>query len=255
MKVMILAAGRGERMKPLTDHCPKPLLKVADIPLIEHHIRRLAAAGFREIVINHAWLGQQIVDYLGNGERWQVNIQYSDESSGALETAGGIAKALPLLTERQGEDSVFGIVNGDVFTDFDFSQWHQDTQCLSIDNSKQGCLYLVTNPEHNKEGDFALNQGIVEPLTENTKSLTYSGLALFKTSFFEQAPASANQNASDAVGEEKKQQQKLALGPMLKTAASQQQLVGKHYQGLWTDVGTPERLSQLEHVLNKTKVK
>ena len=151
MKAMILAAGRGERMRPLTDHTPKPLLKVGSEPLIGWHIRRLKNAGFTEIVINHAWLGEQIEATLGNGAQYGVNIAYSPESTGGLETAGGIATALPLLG-----DAPFLVINGDVFADIDFYAARQAASSLQTSNLLAH-IWLVPNPPHNPEGDFSIS--------------------------------------------------------------------------------------------------
>lgn len=225
MKAMILAAGRGERMKPLTDTCPKPLLKVRGKPLIEYHIERLADAGVRDIVINLAWLGEQIEGYLGDGRKWQVNISYSAEFSGALETAGGIVNALPLLGHEP-----FILVNGDVFTSFDFRQLTQ------LAPQQQGHLYLVDNPAHNSKGDFAIVEGMLTNLSDNKanqQGYTYSGIALFRPEFFHPL------NKRDGV---------VPLGPLLRVAAKQQVLSASKLPGSWTDVGTPERLASLnEH--------
>ncbi len=156
MKAMILAAGRGERMRPLTDRTPKPLLKAGGEALIVHHLRRLHAAGFRDIVINHAWLGRQIEDALGDGAAWGVNIAYSPENEGGLETAGGIATALPLLGNQP-----FLVVNGDVFTDIDFQAAAERAAALA-ERSLLAHLWLVPNPPHHPAGDFALdNSGLL----------------------------------------------------------------------------------------------
>jgi len=233
MKAMILAAGRGERMRPLTDTCPKPLLKVHGIPLIEYHITKLAQCGITEIVINYAWLGEMIAAYLGKGERFGVNITYSHEEQGALETAGGIIKALPLLTNSSGANhanEAFMLINGDVFTDFNFS----DMPTLADD-----CLAhigLIENPEHNKNGDFIFDNHQlknIEHLPDSTikheSTFTFSGLSVFHPDFFS--------------GEHTKQS--LKLGPMLKKAVSQQKVSASLLSCTWTDVGTPERLAFL----------
>ncbi|MCJ8320448.1 MAG: nucleotidyltransferase family protein [Colwellia sp.] len=240
MKAMILAAGRGERMKPLTDSCPKPLLTVKGMPLIEYHISALAKIGVSEIIINHAWLGQQLVDYLGDGNQWQVKIHYSEEQH-ALETAGGIIKALPLL----GEDA-FLIVNGDVFTDFGFN----DIPALPTD--KLAHLWLVNNPVHNLAGDFAIEDGLLQNIAvkargeQGQKSYTYSGIALFKPNFFNQAffddnyfnqsPVTRDTNAA------------LPLAPLLRMMADKNKITASVLSATWTDVGTPERLAQLNEV-------
>lgn len=227
MKAMILAAGRGERMRPLTDHCPKPLLAVDGKPLIEHHIVKLAAIGITDIVINYAWLGDKIRHYLQDGKQWGVNIIYSDESSGALETAGGIKKALPLLGEAP-----FLVVNGDIYTDFDFNQLPE----LSADVDAH--LWLVNNPEHNPQGDFALSDGkLVNKALENKdKCFTFSGIALYRPQFFHQS--SLNTSVQP-------------LAPMLRAAADQQKISATLLDNLWVDVGTPQRLSDLNKSLCK----
>lgn len=232
MKAMILAAGRGERMRPLTDHCPKPLLKVAGIPLIEYHITKLAAAGFKEIVINHAWLGQKIEQTLGCGERWGVDITYSREGEQALETAGGIIKALPILCENE---DYFLVVNGDVYTD------HMFTQNISLPSGVLAHLWLVANPEHNLKGDFELNGSWVSPIdsSKGESGYTFSGIAVYHQSFFEQKERLSGSS-------------KVApLGPLLRSFAARNKISGEMLSKRWVDVGTPERLQALnEEVRN-----
>jgi len=220
MRAMILAAGRGERMRPLTDHTPKPLLMVGGKPLIVWHIERLAAAGMTELVINHAHLGQQIEDALGDGRQWQVHIQYSAEVT-ALETAGGIAYALPLLGERP-----FVVVNGDVFTDIDYAS-------LALPTGKLAHLVMVDNPPQHAAGDFSLVNGLV--FESATDRLTFSGVGVYHPSLFDSV-----QHGQSA-----------KLAPLLKTAMQQQRVTGQHHHGLWHDIGTPERLEQLDHWLSK----
>ncbi len=238
---MILAAGRGERMKPLTDNCPKPLLKVKGVPLIEYHIKKLAQVGINEIIINHAWLGEMIESTLKDGSQWQVNIRYSSESQ-ALETAGGIINALPLLTgesDRKQSNEPFLLVNGDVFTDFDFS----DIPVLADD--KLAHLWLVKNPEHNLSGDFRIKEGLLQnKLVKNEgeqgdKSYTYSGIALFRPEFFQQGLFQQARTASPS------HISPLPLAPLLKTAAEQGKITASILSDSWTDVGTPKRLAQL----------
>lgn len=223
MKAMILAAGRGERMKPLTDNCPKPLLKVLDTSLIDFHILKLADIGITDIVINLAWLGDKIIEHLQNGERFGVNIQYSWEREGALETAGGIMKALPLLNLKN--DEAFLVVNGDVFIDYDFS----DLPVLPA--NKLAHLWLTNNPEHNLQGDFCLLDGSVKALSlaDKKQTFTFSGIGLYRPSIF-------NQFLSEVV---------MPLAPVLRAAIASEQVSGSLLPGLWTDVGTPERLSHL----------
>jgi len=230
MKAMILAAGRGERMRPLTDHCPKPLLKVNGIPLIEYHIKKLAAAGITDIVINLAWLGQTIVDYLQDGKAFGVNIQYSWEDDIALETAGGIIQALPLLMNKPNGDQQqpFLVVNGDVFCEYDFSQLPVLTP------STLAHLFLVPNPKHNLTGDFCLHSGVVTNLKMKSESasFTYSGIGLYRVAFFQQF-------------EQEKYKKVQPLAPLLRVAAENKQITGQLLSGNWTDVGTPLRLQQL----------
>lgn len=222
MRAMILAAGRGERMRPLTDHTPKPLLQVGGKPLIVWHIERLARAGFTELVINHAHLGQQIETALGHGEQWRVHIRYSAEQV-ALETAGGIANALPLLG-----DQPFLVVNGDVFTDIDYAS-------LALPTGKLAHLVMVDNPPQHAAGDFCLKDGLVFESADDR--LTFSGVGVYHPSLFESV--------------ERGQAAKLA--PLLKAAMQHQRVTGQHHHGLWHDIGTPERLQQLDHWLNNNQ--
>ena len=219
MKAMILAAGRGERMRPLTDHTPKPLLKVGGKPLIVHHIENLAKAGFRHLVINHAHLGEQIETALGDGSQWGVSIHYSHEGE-ALETGGGIYNALPLL----GKDP-FLVVNGDVWTDYDFSR------LIGFLPEGNAHLVLVDNPEHNAQGDFSIRDGWVANADDDER-LTFSGISLYKPAFFDECSAGA-----------------FALAPLLKQAMEKQMVSGEYYNGGWVDVGTPQRLAELDERL------
>lgn len=214
MKAMILAAGLGERMRPLTDVTPKPLLKVGGIPLILWHIERLAHDDFTEIVINIAHLGYQIPEVLGDGSEWGVNITYSDEQEeGALESAGGIVKALPLLG-----DEPFLVLNGDIWTDYDFQANRK------LPDGILAHLILVPNPEHNPEGDFALNgQRVVD-----ARQFTFSGIGYYSPKLFEGVPYGKN-----------------ALAPLLRAAMKEGKVTGELYEGEWLDIGTPDRLKLL----------
>lgn len=215
MKAMILAAGRGERLRPLTDSMPKPLLKIDDESLIEYHLNKLAQAGIKEVIINIAWLGEKIQQTLGHGEKYNLNIQYSDEGEQALETAGGIIKALPLLG-----DEPFLIINGDIFTDYDFKQ------LVNLKLNAEAHLVMVENPDHNTKGDFALSNGY---LNNSGESLyTYSGIGIYRREFFEGYAEGMR-----------------ALAPILKEKIAQQKISGELYNQAWTDVGTLERLQQL----------
>lgn len=217
MKAMILAAGRGERMRPLTDHCPKPLLSANGKPLIEYHLERLASLGVREVVINAAWLSEQFPQRLGDGERWGLTIQYSLESE-ALETAGGIAKALPLLG-----DEPFLLVNGDVYCE-------QDLAALQLRDDELASLLLVANPEHHPNGDFCLDaNGKVSMRQAGQPSYTFAGISLMHPNLFDAVPVA-----------------KQRLLPVLEAAMVDSQVAGLVSDQYWCDVGTPERLSALE---------
>ena len=221
MKAMILAAGRGERMRPLTDVTPKPLLEAGGKPLIVWHIERLARAGFKELVINHAHLGGQIESALGEGSRLGVSIRYSPEVE-ALETAGGIANALPLLG-----DEPFLVVNGDIFCDYDFAVLPRELDALSA------WLVMVDNPVHHPGGDFALREGKV--LEAGEHKLTFSGIGLYRPEMF--APIAPGAKAK--------------LAPLLREQMAAGKVSGEHYRGFWLDVGTPERLRQLDMELRE----
>ena len=226
MKAMILAAGRGERMRPLTDTTPKPLLLAGGKPLIEWHLERLAASGFHEIVINHAHLGTQIEAALGNGSRFGLHIEYSPEPPGALETAGGIAHALPLL----GKDS-FLVVNGDVWCDWDFSRAHQLT-------TKHAHLVFVSNPPQHAGGDFCLDGETVRYASSGIgPTLTYAGTGVFSPDFFAAVPNGAV----------------MKMRPLLDAAIARTIVSGEHHGGRWVDVGTPQRLTELDHTLNQER--
>lgn len=226
MRAMILAAGRGERMRPLTDSIPKPLIPAGGKPLIVWHLENLARAGVNEVVINHAWLGKKIEEYLGNGATWGVNIQYSPETT-ALETAGGIATALPLLGTKP-----FIVVNGDVWCDWNFESAFAIANDLDAEN-KLAWLLLIDNPEHHPSGDFVLDPtGLVNDQGE--KRLTFSGIGLYQPELF----------TKTAPGQPAK------LAPLLRSAMSEKKVVGQKHQGQWVDVGTPQRLSGLNHQLS-----
>jgi|TARA_B110000438_G_scaffold295080_1_gene337521 MurNAc alpha-1-phosphate uridylyltransferase len=237
MKAMILAAGRGERMRPLTDNCPKPLLTVNGLPLIVHHIKNLVAAGIKDIVINHAWLGQKIVDYLGCGQQFSANISYSEEPV-ALETAGGIIKALPMLVEH--ENDVFMVINGDIYCDFNLKQLPR------LGEEFNAHLLLVNNPEHNPKGDFQLVEGVLtNPKNNHHETYTFSGIALYRKSFFKQDAATQESTLLQPVQE---QQLIQPLAPMLRAGAEQGKVSASLMTNAWTDVGTPERLAELNTI-------
>lgn len=220
MRAMILAAGVGERMRPLTDHTPKPLLRVGDTPLIEHHIRRLASAGFNELVINVAHLGEQLVEFCGDGSQWGVNIVFSQEEA-PLETAGGIIKALPLLGELP-----FLVVNGDIWIDYPFERLAD----YSLRPNEIAHLVMVGNPPQHPAGDFQLDDyDWIRVLAPGVVGWTYAGVGIYTTEFFEGTPAG-----------------KMPLRPLLDAAIGQGSLGGERYRGRWQDVGTPDRLRELD---------
>jgi N-acetyl-alpha-D-muramate 1-phosphate uridylyltransferase len=223
---MILAAGRGERMRPLTDHTPKPLLPVAGKPLILWHLEKLAKAGFARIVINHAHLGDQIEELLGDGSAFGVELRYSNEGD-PLETAGGIATALSLI-----EAEIFPVVNGDVFCDYEFSRFAGIMQTMQRGNALAH-LVLVDNPAHHPRGDFHLQAGQVHEA--GAPRLTFSGIGVYRRGLF----------AGIEPGK------KAPLAPLLKAAMAQGLVAGEHYSGRWVDVGTPERLMSLDNEITR----
>lgn len=229
MKAMILAAGRGERLRPLTDSTPKPMLAVDGKPLLEHHINRLAAAGITEIVINTCWLGEQIEAYFSdNGRRLGVNISWSREAE-ALETGGGITQALPLLGE-----SPFILVNGDVWSDFPLAEFCRAGLPAELDAR----LVLVNNPRHHPRGDFSLDRGLAG--YAEVQRLTFSGISLFRPQLF--APY------RDSV------QPCFPLRDVLRPAILAGRVGATHFSGSWCDVGTVERYRQLQTELEKGSV-
>lgn len=223
MRAMILAAGRGERMRPLTDHTPKPLLQAGGKPLIVWHIERLVAAGINDLVINHAHLGQQIEQALGDGNRYGARIRYSNEGT-ALETAGGIAFALPHLG-----DAPFAVINGDIWCDYDFSHLLQHAAALH-DGDGLAHLVLVDNPAHNPKGDFGLR---ADRITDTSPKFTFSGIGIYKPELFKNIPRGA----------------KAALAPLLREQIARGCVSGEHHPGRWMDIGTPERLAKLDNFL------
>jgi len=240
LRAMILAAGRGERMRPLTDHCPKPLLQVGGRSLLEWHLLALARAKIRDVVINLSWKGSMIPQLVGDGARYALRITYSDEGDGALETAGGIVRALPLLG-----DAPFLVINGDIWTDFDYARPPQ------LDPQALGSLIVVPNPPQHPHGDFALlprgvsvpagvSGGVFDILADPERlaaptappRFTFSGIAHYRREFF------------DGVAPGRQ-----PLLPLLRRAAAAGRLRGRLYQGLWFDIGTPERLRELDERL------
>jgi len=223
---MILAAGRGERMRPLTDRTPKSMLPVGGKPLLFRHLEKLAGAGFGLVVINHAHLGEQIESAVGDGNRWNLTIRFSPEAR-ALETAGGIRNALPLLREQ-----LFAVINADIYSDYDYARLAEVMQRMQA--ATLAHLVLVDNPPHNPAGDFSLEGGLVR--TGNKEMLTFSGIGVYRAALFEPiAPGS-----------------KQPLAPLLRAQMASGNITGEHFRGEWDDIGTPQRLSDLETRLRHT---
>lgn len=218
MKVMILAAGRGERMRPLSDRVPKPLLPVAGKALVVHLIEQLARAGLHDLVVNYAHLGAQIAEHLGDGRQLGVRIVYSPEPEGGLDTGGGILQALPLL-----DTDPFVVVNGDIWTDYPFARLPRTLAGLAH-------LVLVDNPAQHPQGDFRLHDGRVH--AQGEPRLTFSGIGVYRRALF--APGAAG---------------RFPLAPLLRAAMEQDRVSGEYYGGRWRDVGTPDRLADLEREL------
>jgi N-acetyl-alpha-D-muramate 1-phosphate uridylyltransferase len=227
---MILAAGRGERMRPLTDRVPKALLSVGGKPLIFWHLEKLASAGFKRVVINHAHLGDQIEAAVGDGSRWQLAVLYSREPE-ALETAGGLRNAQALL-----DCEAFAVVNADVYSSYAYAGLPQALSRLTP-GGRQIHLVLVDNPPHHPRGDFGIREG--QAVLHSETLLTFGGLSAFRTQVFEQVP----------------QGQKQALAPLLREHIARGQVSAEHYRGLWIDVGTPQRLAELDTLLLRSDVK
>lgn len=223
---MILAAGRGERMRPLTDNTPKSMLQVGGKPLIFRHLEKLADAGFGSVVINHAHLGEQIESAVGDGGRWHLTIQFSPEAQ-ALETAGGIRNALPLLREQ-----VFAVVNADVYSDYDYARLARAIRQMQA--ATLAHLVLVNNPPHHPEGDFSLEGNLVR--TGAKDLLTFSGIGAYRAALFDPVAPGA----------------KYPLAPLLREQMTLGRITGEHFRGEWDDIGTPQRLADLEARLQQT---
>ena len=222
---MILAAGRGERMRPLTDRTPKSMLQVGGKPLIFRHLEKLADAGFGAVVINHAHLGEQIESAVGDGGRWNLTIQFSPEAQ-ALETAGGIRNALPLLHE-----AVFAVINADVYSDYDYT--HLAKAIRQMQATTLAHLVMVNNPQHHRQGDFSLADNLVR--TGAKDLLTFSGIGAYRAALFDPvAPGS-----------------KHPLAPLLRSQMALGRITGEHFRGEWDDIGTPQRLANLEARLRR----
>ena len=215
MKAMVLAAGRGERMRPITDTLPKPLVRVAGKPLIGYHLERLAAAGVREVVVNLSWLGDRIRAALGDGREYSLSISYSEEGPLPLETGGGIFKALPLLGPGP-----FLVVNGDTWSDIDYAR-------LALEDGANGRIVLVPNPTHNSRGDFGVEGDVV--VDREIDRFTYSGVGVYRPEFFDGCSSG-----------------RFPMLPLLKRAIAARLLRGEVHRSEWCDVGTPERLATLD---------
>jgi MurNAc alpha-1-phosphate uridylyltransferase len=222
--VFILAAGRGERMRPLTDHTPKPLLQIAGKALITHHLERIASLGFKNVVINHAHLGGQIVDAIGTGKSFGLDIRYSEESAGALETAGGIARALPLI-----RSDPFITLNADIWTDFIMTKLLQPLSHFAR-------LVLVDNPAYHAGGDFYTGPGGLLTSRPSQERLTFSGIAMYE------------RRAFDGVAPEY-----APMAPLLHAWIGLGQVEYLHHRGAWNDIGTPERLAELDKQLTHSR--
>lgn len=220
LKVMILAAGRGERMRPLSDTIPKPLLEAGGKPLLVHLIEGLARRGFRDLVINHSHLGEKISAYIGDGGRYGVRVAYSHEEDGGLETGGGIFKALPLI-----DTDPFVVINGDIWTDYPFDK-------LPIRLEGLAHLVLVDNPPQHPRGDFVLREGKV--IDNGAPRFTFSGIGVYAQALFAGC-----------------QPGKFPLAPLLREAMARGRVSGEHYTGRWRDVGTPQRLYDLDRELRR----
>lgn len=221
MKAMILAAGRGERMRPLTDHLPKPLLPVGGKPLIQHHIEKLCAVGITELVINHAWLGHKLVDYLGSGAEFGVTISWSAEGDSGLETAGGIRQAVSLLG-----DEPFLVVNGDIWLDTDYRQFSS----FRLSAPDHAHVWLVDNPPQHPHGDFSLSGDRVE----DRPGLTFSGVGIYRPQSFLSLQPGVHK-----------------LAPLLRQWMTEQRVAGSHLKADWRDIGTPQRLHELDQELQR----
>ncbi|MDO4905965.1 MAG: nucleotidyltransferase family protein [Lautropia sp.] len=235
MRAMLLAAGRGERMRPLTDVHPKPLLMAGGKPLIVWHLEKLAAAGFREVVINHAWLGEQLPATLGDGSRFGLRLHYSPESGDALETAGGIVQALPMLRTPDAPDAPFAVISSDVWSDADYARLPAIARQLRAADALCWCL-MVPNPGHHRQGDFLLEGerlALREVPPGGLPALTYTGIGVYTAALFDGLRAGTRS----------------PLRPWLEAAIRAGRALGHYHRGLWFDIGTPQRLAELDRRL------
>lgn len=233
MRALILAAGLGERMRPLTERTPKPLLPAGGKPLIVWHLEKLAALGVHEVVVNTSWLAAQFPPALGNGARWGLHLHYIYEGAVPLETGGGILNALPLLADPPG--APFLVVNGDIWTDYDFAR-------LPREPAGEAHLVLVDNPPQHPHGDFVLDRGRVREA--GAPRLTFAGIGLYRPSLFD----AWRRIIGDAPGADETPP-RFKLAPLLRAAMARDAVTGEHHRGTWTDVGTPQRLDELDRML------
>ena len=236
MKALIFAAGLGERMRPLTDRTPKPLLEAGGKTLISWHLEKLAACGVREVVVNTSWLAAQFPQVLGNGARWGIRIHYSYEGSTALETGGGMLHALALLSDHADPNAPFIAVNGDIWSDYDYA-------ALPDPPAGDAHLVLVDNPAQHPDGDFVLDDGGGLHDGHGLR-LTFSGIGVYRPSLFD-GWREVIGGGDDAV----RQPPRFKLAPLLRAAMARGTVIGEHHPGRWTDVGTPQRLAELNEVL------
>lgn len=236
MRALIFAAGLGERMRPLTDHTPKPLLHVGGKPLIVWHLEKLAACGVQDVVVNTSWLADQFPQALGDGSPWGLRIQYSYEGPRPLETGGGMLHALPLLGDAVASNEAFLLVNGDVWTDYDFAR-------LPHDPPGDAHLVMVDRPPQATQGDFALDDG-GHVRSEGANPLTYSGIGMYRARLFDDWRAQVSDTGVDETPA------RFRLAPLLRKAMARDAVSGEHHRGRWTDVGTPDRLRQLDAELD-----
>lgn len=240
MKALIFAAGKGERMRPLTEHTPKPLLEVGGKPLIVWHLEKLAAIGVREVVVNTAWLADRFPAVLGDGAHWGLRLRYSHEGAEPIETGGGMLNALPLLREGVDRDAPFLAINGDIWTDFDFA-------ALPPEPSGVAHLVLVDNPSQHPNGDFRLEAGgrvlpwPDSPTTAASQPCTFAGIGVYRARILDGWPEVIGATAGAA-----KSPPHFALAPLLRAAMTRGAISGELHAGAWTDVGTPVRMAALD---------
>lgn len=241
MKALILAAGLGERMRPLTNTTPKPLLHAGGKPLIVWHLEKLAALGMREVVINTSWLAGRFAQVLGDGAQWGLRLRYSYEGETPLETGGGIWHALRQFGDESASGDAFLAINGDIWSDYDFAHLPRATDA-------DAHLVLVDNPPQHPHGDFVLrDDGHIDP--DGDGKLTFAGIGIYRSSLFD----GWRGIIGNAAGVEESPP-RFKLAPLLRAAMARGRVTGEHHSGRWTDVGTPERLAQLDSELRSDSI-